>query len=55
MTELPKVYRSALEAYAAADQLRTEDDNRPLQVLPLSNGQAVLKEYESNGQEDQHD
>ena len=45
MMELPKVFRSCLEAAAEADKLRAEGDNRPLEIKPLSNGQAVLREY----------
>ena len=41
--ELPKVFGSALEAANAADQLRAAGDQRPLEVLTLSNGQAVLR------------
>ncbi len=42
--ELPKVFGSTLEAANAADRLRAAGDQRPLEVLTLSNGQAVLRE-----------
>jgi len=53
--DLPKVFGSTLEAAAAADHLRETGYDKPLEVMPLSNGQAVLREYQNNGQNDQHD
>lgn len=38
-----RVFRSALEAAVYADGLRSAGDTRPMQVVPMSNGQAALK------------
>ena len=45
---LPQWYRTVLEAYAAADHLRTAGDLRPMRVIPLADGQGLLK-YDDEG------
>lgn len=47
---LPQWYRTVLEAAAAADRLREAGDDRPMEVVPLADGQAMLKYYEGGDQ-----
>lgn len=46
-----RVFRSVLEATVYADGLRSAGDTRPMQVVPMSNGQAALKYQEPDGME----